>query len=199
MGKVAIVTGANKGIGYEIVRSLAGATEDLHIVVACRSAERGKAAIEKLKSEFPSGSFEFGKVDLADRSTLEAFAEHVRSTHASIDMVVHNAAIAFKNSDPTPFKDQARPTLDVNYFGTLALHQKLLPLVQGSIVFVASQVGTSAFKGCKAELKEKWKNAKSEEEVTALANKFVADVEAGEHRKAGWPNSCYGVSKLAGK
>ena len=203
MAKIAIVTGANKGIGFEIARLLAASPKDFHIVVACRNEERGQAAVSRLQREFPKRSFEFGQVDLGSVKTVDSFAEQMKRTHGAVDVVVHNAAIAFKNSDPTPFEKQARPTLDVNYFGTLALHQKLLPLMRGDgegrIVFVSSQAGTSAFNGCSAAVKKEWKEVKNEAEVTALAKRFVDDVERGAQRDGGWPRSCYGLSKLAGR
>ena len=55
-------------------------------------------------------------------------AEALVAKHGRCDVLVNNAGIAFKDADPTPFAEQTKPTLDVNYRGTIALTKRLLPL-----------------------------------------------------------------------
>lgn len=203
MARVAVVTGSNKGIGFEIARSLAGAAEELHLIIACRSKRRGEKAMEKLQKEFPGQSFQFGKLDISESQSIRTFSDNVAEEHGRIDILVHNAAILFKDHDPTPFEGQAELTFQVNYFGTQLLNKRLLPLVQKGtkprIVFVSSQMARSAFIGSSSSIKGRWKKVKTESDISALANEFVAAVKTGTHEAKGWPDTCYGTSKLAGR
>jgi carbonyl reductase 1 len=86
-------------------------------------------------------------LDIADSASIEQFTQQLYSDYPSIDILVNNAAIAYKAADPTPFAKQARPTITTNYFGTVQLTDALLPLLEKSeqsyprIVNVASEVG----------------------------------------------------------
>jgi len=135
-------------------------------------------------------------------SSVRAFAEAVRERFGRIDVLVNNAAIAFKAADPTPFEQQTKPTLDINFRGTLELTETVLPLLtdyrvdDGRVVNVASMAGKlrqvsaplqSAFSDLSATL----------DSVRGLVDRFESDVAAGAHKLRGWSNSNYGMSKLA--
>lgn len=112
---------------------------------------------------------------------------------------MNNAAILFKHEDPTPIAAQAKPTLDINFFGTLKLTEFMLPLLRKSssprIVNVASQLGhLDIIK--KAGIRQTFASADSIltiPELLALIEKFQADTEAGRAGKEGWPTGVYGV------
>lgn len=109
------------------------------------------------------------------------------------------SAIAFKGSDPTPFKDQAEPTFCGNVFGTVELTQKLIPLLQAAedpiIVNVASQAGRLAIFPNDEKRSLLTNPNVTVEELFQLARNFVDDVKTGQHQKNNWPNSNYGTSK----
>lgn len=116
-----------------------------------------------------------------------------------IDILVNNAAIAFKGSDPTPFKEQAYATINPNFFGTMKVTESLMPLLKKSpeprIVNIASQAGH--LKIIKSdELRATFANVDSMQVLEDLMEAFVTDVQNGEHEQKGWPNTCYGMSKL---
>ena len=143
---------------------------------------------------------EFRKLDISDENSIKSFCAQMSHDYQSIDVLVNNAAIAFKGSDPTPFKEQARPTVTTNYFGTLAITKELIPLLKNSpsprIVNVASESGhLNIIKS--SELRRLFSSEKlSHDELNGLMKQFISDVENGIHVQNGWPNSCYGTSKL---
>ncbi|HMK12642.1 MAG TPA: SDR family NAD(P)-dependent oxidoreductase, partial [Acidimicrobiales bacterium] len=71
-GKLAVVTGANSGIGLETARRLAGAGAE--VVLAVRNPEKGKAAIEDIRSTVPDAAVRVGVLDLASLASVESFA-----------------------------------------------------------------------------------------------------------------------------
>lgn len=184
---------------------MAKSTTPLHLILACRKLPDAERAADKLKQEFAHQSFEVARVDLADGASIQSFAARMGEIHEKIDIVVHNAAIAFEfgQGGETPYKQQVVQTLAVNYFGTFALHKALLPLLKKSdrpnVVFMTSGLGRTAFNGCGKALQNRWKQVKTQEEATVLVNEFISAATSNKHKQLGWPSSPYGVSKLAGK
>jgi carbonyl reductase 1 len=72
----------------------------------------------------------------------------------------------------------------------------LLNKTYGRVVFVASGSGTAAFDGSSAAIRKKVREAKTRDALHAIADAFVQSAEAGSHEQAGFPSSCYGVSKM---
>ena len=146
---------------------------------------------------------EFRLLDLSSTESIHQFVESIKIDYNnSIDILVNNGAVAFKADDPTPFQQQARPTLTTNYFGNYELTMKLLPLLRnaknfGRLVNVASEAGHLRILKNPA-LKEKFANI-SELTIPTLndlLSVFIRDVENGTHVENGWPSTCYGMSKL---
>jgi NAD(P)-dependent dehydrogenase (short-subunit alcohol dehydrogenase family) len=90
-GRVALVTGANSGIGYETARALA--THGAHVVLACRNAERARRARDRLDWELDDSSLEMLVLDLADFASVAHAAETFLARHARLDLLVNNAGI----------------------------------------------------------------------------------------------------------
>lgn len=90
-GRVAIVTGANSGIGYETARALAhkGAT----VIMACRSVEKGQAANRQIRDEDPRGTVAVMALDLADLSSIREFAEAFKQEYQRLDLLINNAGV----------------------------------------------------------------------------------------------------------
>lgn len=142
---------------------------------------------------------EYRHLDIADDLSIGRFSRDIEETIGTIDILVNNAAIAFKASDPTPFKDQAQPTMTPNFFGTMKVTESLLPLLRRSdrprIVNVASQAGhLRIIKD--AALQSKFVNCATLDELEGLLQQYVQDVQDGVHAERGWPSSNYGMSKL---
>jgi NAD(P)-dependent dehydrogenase (short-subunit alcohol dehydrogenase family) len=90
-GRVAVVTGANSGLGLATARELAraGAT----VVLACRSTARGDEAADTIRSKVPSAAVSVTALDLADLDSVRAFATEVESAHDQLDLLIDNAGV----------------------------------------------------------------------------------------------------------
>ncbi|XP_005345234.1 carbonyl reductase [NADPH] 1-like [Microtus ochrogaster] len=194
--RVALVTGANKGIGFAITRDLCRKFLGV-VVLTARDEARGKAAVQQLQAEGLSPRFH--QLDIDDLQSIRALRDFLLKEYGGLDILVNNAGIAFKNADPTPFHIQAEVTLKTNFFGTQDVCTELLPLMKpgGRVVNVSSMLSLRALKNCSPELQQKFRSDTiTEEELVGLMNKFVEDTKRGVHEKEGWPNSAYGVSKI---
>ncbi|XP_049730778.1 carbonyl reductase [NADPH] 1-like [Elephas maximus indicus] len=194
--RVALVTGANKGIGFAIARELCRQFSG-DVVLTARDEARGRAAVQQLQAEGLSPRFH--QLDIDDLQSIRALRDFLRREYGELNVLVNNAGIAFKRADPTPFHIQAEVTLKTNFFGTRDVCTALLPLIkpQGRVVNVSSMVSLGALRSCSPELQQKFRSETiTEEELVALMNKFVEDTKNGVHQKEGWPNTAYGVSKI---
>ncbi|MEV0650727.1 oxidoreductase [Phytomonospora sp. NPDC050363] len=136
-GRLAVVTGANSGIGHVTARELA--RRGARVVLACRSPERGADAVARLRAEIPGAAVELRALDLADLASVRAFAEDLG--HERLDLLVNNAGIAM-----VPFArtaDGFESQFGVNHLGTFALTGLLMPRLLSSprprVVTVSSE------------------------------------------------------------
>jgi NAD(P)-dependent dehydrogenase (short-subunit alcohol dehydrogenase family) len=120
--KVAIVTGANSGTGYEITRELArkGAT----VVLACRSQSRGETAVSKIRSENPDAKIELILLDLGDLASVRHFADEFNGRYDRLDLLINNAGIMIPPFGKTA--DGFELQFGVNHLGHFALTGLLL-------------------------------------------------------------------------
>ena len=134
-GKIAIVTGANSGMGYVTVEALSdmGAT----VLMLCRSKERGSAAIASLNAQ-KERKLELILCDLGDYSSIRSAAEYVKANYPRVDILVNNAG--FISLDRQETKEGVERQFGINHLGHFLLTTQLLDLmVPGSrIVNVAS-------------------------------------------------------------
>ncbi|MFD5159262.1 oxidoreductase [Streptomyces hawaiiensis] len=120
-GRLAVVTGANSGIGYVTARELV--RRGAHVVLACRNRERGQDAVERLRAEVPDARVELRLLDLADLKSVRGFAEGW--SHDRLDLLVNNAGIAMVPFSRTA--DGFESQFGVNHLGTFALTGLLMP------------------------------------------------------------------------
>ena len=144
--RIALVTGANKGIGLEVARQLGKAGH--HVLLGARDEARGRAAAKTLQDE--GIDVRFVTIDLSDTASLSAAAADIEANEGHIDILVNNAGVAIQG-DGLPGStdlDVVRRTFETNFFGTVAVTQALLPLVKkssaGRIVNVSSGLGSIA-------------------------------------------------------
>jgi NAD(P)-dependent dehydrogenase (short-subunit alcohol dehydrogenase family) len=90
-GKVAIVTGANSGIGYEEARGLAA--KGAQVILACRSQEKGAATVQRICEEQPDARINLMQLDLADLSSVRQFVKQFTAHHDRLDMLINNAGV----------------------------------------------------------------------------------------------------------
>lgn len=127
-GELMLVTGANSGIGFEATREFV--RRGAHVVMACRSLDRGREARREIEREDPSGWAEVLELDLANLKSVETFAETVERTYESIDVLVNNAGVM-----AVPYSTTANGferQFGVNHLGHFALTGHLLELLFAS-------------------------------------------------------------------
>lgn len=88
--RIALVTGANAGLGFQTVLQLA--QRGASVTLACRSEERGRAAITELQAIVPGAKLQLGIVDVSDFASVRAFAEDYKRRVPKLDMLCNNAA-----------------------------------------------------------------------------------------------------------
>jgi len=205
MSKVAIVTGGNKGIGYETVRGLVKSKEFGTVYLTARNETLGKEAVQKLSDEESALCVKFHQLDIADTESVSKFAKFITETHGGFDVLVQNAGFAFKAAATESFDIQARETFKINVWGTLDVMKKFVPLVRenGRIVNVSSFTSQMAATGFTPKfgnpIHQKLGMLNQEislEEMEKLAAQFVSDCADKKNEELGWPTSAYATSKL---
>ncbi|MFE9442626.1 oxidoreductase [Streptomyces sp. NPDC006602] len=120
-GRVAVVTGANSGIGYVTARELA--RRGARVVLACRSEARGTAAGDRMVAEVPGAEVELARLDLGDLASVRRFA--AASSNDRLDLLVNNAGVMALPYGTTA--DGFETQFGVNHLGHFALTGLLLP------------------------------------------------------------------------
>ncbi|XP_060070223.1 carbonyl reductase [NADPH] 1-like [Ylistrum balloti] len=193
---VAVVTGANKGVGFAIVRGLCKQFKG-DVFLTARNEELGIKAVEDLKKEGLHPKFHI--LDLTKPETINKLKIFLQETYGGLDLLVNNAGIAYKVSSTAPFGEQAEVTVRTNFTGTLDVCESLFPILRphARVVNVSSLVSLSAVKKCSDKLRKKFVDPNlSMEELKSLLNDFVVEAKKGSHQQAGWPNTAYGTSKI---
>lgn len=194
MSKVAVVTGSNKGIGFAIVRGLCKKFEGV-VYLTSRDVERGKKAVAELEKEGLHPSFH--QLDITDNKSIETFRDFLNQKHGGIDILVNNAAIAFKQNATEPVAVQAEQTVAVNYFAVLNTCERLFPLIRngGRVVNVSSSAGHLS-RIPSEELRKRFQDPNlTVPELSEMMQAYVEAAKQGTHA-AEWGNSSYCVSKV---
>lgn len=122
-GRVAVVTGANGGLGFETARALVGA--GAHVVLAARNAEKTAAAEQRLRAEHREGSLEVVALDLGSLASVRRASDQILSAHPKVDILVNNAGLMATPEGRT--EDGFELQTGVNHFGHYAFTALLLP------------------------------------------------------------------------
>jgi NAD(P)-dependent dehydrogenase (short-subunit alcohol dehydrogenase family) len=150
--RVALITGANKGIGLQIAKDFA--SHGLTVLIGSRKYENGEAAAKTIGEKAHAI-----QLDVTDQSSIEAAAERIRGEFGRLDVLVNNAGIVGEFPEGTTFEERLRfntpsqsplsyirSVYDTNVFGVIAVTQAMLPLLRespaGRIVNMGSSVGS---------------------------------------------------------
>ncbi len=154
--ELAVVTGANRGLGLEVSRQLAH--KGLKVILTSRDTSKGQQAVRLLKEE--GLAVYFHALDATDGASIDVLAQFIRAEFGRLDILVNNAGIF---PDPVPWNTEAsssvfdtniailRQAMETNTFGPLLLCQRLIPLMDGfgRVVNVSSGMGQLAeMNGC---------------------------------------------------
>jgi NAD(P)-dependent dehydrogenase (short-subunit alcohol dehydrogenase family) len=182
---LAIVTGANRGLGLATSRALA--ERGMRVLLAARREERGRSAAAALAGE---GRKAFSwTLDVGDAASVDRFAERARAEGLRVDALVQNAGVYRERLD----EDSARESMAVNALGPLRLADGLAPLLArgARVVMVSSGMGQLA--ELPADLRRAVEGAPGRAELAALADALVRRAE----RRGGGAYLAYAVSKAA--
>jgi NAD(P)-dependent dehydrogenase (short-subunit alcohol dehydrogenase family) len=137
-GRVAVITGANTGLGYET--ALALADHGAHVVLAVRNLDKGKDAAARITAESPHADVALQELDLTSLESIRAAADQLRSEHDRIDLLINNAGVMWTPKSTT--KDGFELQFGTNHLGHFALTglllDRLLPVADSRVVTVSS-------------------------------------------------------------
>lgn len=141
--KVALITGSNKGLGFETARQLG--QMNIKILMGSRDEQRGQEALETLVAEGIDAQCVI--LDVTDQCTIDAVVERVDHDAGKLDILVNNAGISIQHGLPSEMSiDDLRTTFDTNFFGVFAVTKAFLPLLRKAenarIVNVSSGLGS---------------------------------------------------------
>lgn len=139
---IAVVTGANRGIGFEICRQLA--RRGIQVIMSSRDEAKGEAAQQKLANQGLGVAYH--QLDVTDSESIQRLANDIRQQYGRLDILINNAGILIDQRGvlDTDF-DTVRTTMETNVYGPWRLAQALVPLMKsqqyGRIVNLSSGMG----------------------------------------------------------
>jgi NAD(P)-dependent dehydrogenase (short-subunit alcohol dehydrogenase family) len=128
-GKLAVVTGATGGLGYQTALALAQA--EAEVVLTGRNDAKGREAISKIRKQLPDAKISFEALDLANLASVADFAQRFATAHASLDLLINNAGVMALPTRQTT-ADGFEMQFGTNYLGHYALTAQLLPLLRSA-------------------------------------------------------------------
>ncbi len=132
---ITLITGANKGLGYETARQLVALGHTVY--AGARDPERGQAAADRLGARFV-------QLDVTDQASVDAAAKTIREAEGHLDVLVNNAGVSGGAPSPAELTaDRLQQVYDVNVFGLVRVTQAFLPLLEASNAPVIVNVGSS--------------------------------------------------------
>ena len=127
-GRLAIVTGANVGLGYYTALGLAQKGAD--VILACRNEEKAKAAQSKIRAQYPAANISTMTLDVSKQASVKQFSQTFAANHKKLDLLINNAGIMIPPFSET--EDGFESQLATNYLGHFSLTGHLLPLLNAT-------------------------------------------------------------------
>ncbi|ESW11896.1 hypothetical protein PHAVU_008G068200 [Phaseolus vulgaris] len=219
--RYAVVTGANKGIGFGICKQLI--SNGITVVLTARDEKRGIEAVEKLKEFGASDQVVFHQLDVTDPKSIESLANFIKTQFGKLDILVNNAGVSGTSVDHDAIAaageklgsvdwrkfahetyESAESSIRTNYYGAKLMCEAFIPLLELSdsprIVNVSSVMGklekipNESARGVLSDVE-----SLTEEKVEEVLNQFLNGFKEGSLQTNGWPDvlSAYIVSKAA--
>lgn len=192
MSRVAVVTGANQGLGLALVKGLCerlGADDVVYLTA--RDPAKGEAAVAAIGPVRPR--LRFARLDVTEEPSVAGLAEALRERHGGVDIVIANAAARIVR-DVAP-AEQVQAFVETNNHGTHRVLQRFLPVLRraGRLVVVASSFGR--LKHLPEHLHGRFEVDRLEQ-LGAVMDGYVAAVQAGTAATEGWPEWINVASKV---
>lgn len=211
--RYAVVTGSNKGIGFETVKMLA--SNGVKVVLTARDEKKGNEAIQKLKQFGLADQVMFHQLDVTDSASITSLVQLFKKQFGRLDILVNNAGVSGVNpyetvgstvdwEKLTQTSDMTENCLRTNYYGVKETTDAFLPLLKLSnsskIVNVSSQAALLK------NIPNQWAKRVfddienlTEEKIDEVLKEFIKDFKEGSLENKGWPTimSAYIISKAA--
>jgi len=187
MGKrVAIVTGANRGIGYQVARQLLQQFQG-DVIVTGKDTAKGRKACQHLEREGLKPIWH--ELDVTQSASIRMFVDYVKDNYRGVDVLVSNAGTVFAKDSPLSMYRQAELTINTNFKGGMSLLRYFLPLLRphARVVIVSSELGVLSSLGPKLR-KEIDMNHINMYELEKLADRYLNAVKSKLWSEAGWPD-----------
>ncbi|CAF1416642.1 unnamed protein product [Rotaria sordida] len=189
--RVILVTGANKGIGFEVVKKLAKESpiNNNIILLGCRDLKRGQDALVRLGS--PSNIYLL-QLDISSRDSIARATDEIKCKYGGqLNIVINNAA----TGELELTVESAREMFSINYYGIKTLNEHLLPLIQenGRVINVASACGSILLFEASKDLQEKYSSSTlTTEQLDRLVEDFISAIATNTTEELGYnPKSSY--------
>lgn len=143
-GKTVVITGGNAGLGLETALNLAG--RNAHVILACRSVERGEKAAVFVRRRTGNQNVIFMKLDLASLKSVRLFSEALHKQESCVDILINNAGVSYSSYQQT--EDGFEAHMGVNHLGHFLLTNLLLDLLKNSPSARVVNVTSSLYKNC---------------------------------------------------
>ncbi|XP_026501073.1 carbonyl reductase [NADPH] 1-like [Vanessa tameamea] len=179
--KIAAVTGANKGLGFSIVKGLCERFNGI-VYLTSRNEKRGLEAVKKLNALGLKP--QFYSLDVSDKSSIKKFADYIKTKHGGLDVLVNNAGM-LELEKVYPTYEEAKRNIDVNYRSLLDIEEFLYPLLRDG----ARVINVSSACGHLSNLKnKKWldvltKQDLKTEDINYFVNNYLESLKNGTFKK----------------
>ena len=201
--RVIVITGSNRGIGFEAAKRLLKNPSKPRVVITSRNESLGQAAVRELLNEFPSSkeSIFYHVLDITNKETYAPFADWIKATFGKIDVLVNNAGVLTDkdnmfDADYKATLEDATRVIGTNYLSTRAFTEYVLPLLasDGKIISVSSTRGLFDWQG--KALTKKLLNPKFQpKEVDEVYDIFMNAVKKQDFQGGDITASEYNISK----
>ncbi|XP_075992426.1 carbonyl reductase [NADPH] 1-like [Anticarsia gemmatalis] len=195
--KVAVVTGSNRGIGFEIVKGLCQKFDGA-VYLTARNEERGREAVKKLQDIGLKPLFHI--LDVTCEKSVQDFATHISTHHTGIDVLVNNAGILDFDKSVSPHED-AKKLIDTNFLSLLTITKILYPLLTNTarIINISSDWGLLSNIRKQIWLDTLIKDDLTVEEILQFVNDFLQAAKNGKNSFVSFAGHYgdYKVSKVA--
>lgn len=128
-GKTILITGGNSGIGLETARVLS--LKNANVILTARSAEKGQAAVDRIKSQYPAATVSWMVLDLADLESVFLFSEAFHASHTRLDVLINNAGVMYPASREVTMQN-FELQFGTNHLGHFALTALLLDILKAT-------------------------------------------------------------------
>ena len=201
--RVIVVTGGNKGIGFGILKELAGiANNNDTLIMTSRNTELGLQSYKEIISTVKGTDLEtrlvYQQLDICDKASRENFIKVIAEKYSKIDVLVNNAGVAKKGND---FDSSVFDfTVGTNYFSTVDLTEEILKnnLISeyGKIVNIASGMGKLVHVKSESIKQEFLAKDLTTEKINDLCKRYRESIEKASVEADGWSKNIYAFSKI---